>query len=460
MLEKLFNPESIALIGATYGQLSVGANVLLNLLTNGFEGRLYPINPKYQEIYGIKCYPDLRSLPEIPDLAFIMTNHIKAVEVLKECAQLGIKNAIIIAGGYREYSEGKNLEKELKKICSKYGINLLGPNTLGFANVKRNIFAIFWYLKAKPGKVSLISQSGGVGLTIAHLLYEEGIGIAKWIGAGNRTVLEFADYMEYLKEDPDTQIIALFIEGTEEGRRLFETAKSITPYKPIIAYKVGKTEEINRAAQTHTGSLAGKREIYSAAFKQAGIIEAHSPREIVLIIKALYMLKPPVDNKICILTYTAGPSIVAMDLLIEKGWFISPLEKSLKESIYQIIGNKTPVDIGNPVDLTGPGFIPETFIPVADTLLKDSNFSCYLFIWSYNPNIRVPVAELINLKKRYHKPFAFLLLGPREDLNNEREKLESKGIPVFFTPEDAAIALGGLLERGKFLKKLNNHVSK
>jgi len=450
-MDMLFSPSSIALVGVREGQLSVGFNALLNLVNHGYSGTIYPITPKHKEILGLPCYPSLEDLPEVPDLVMILVNHKSAVDVLESCGAKGVKNAIIVAGGYKEYREGRELEDRIKEICQRYSIKLVGPNTLGFANVKGKVWPFFWYMRTMPGSIALVSQSGGVGLTAAHLLYEEGVGLSKWIGVGNRTVLEFADYMEYLATDEDTQTVGLFVEGTEDGRRFYQASKRLAAVKPVAVYKAGEVEETDRATRTHTGSLAGSRSVYSGAFRQAGLVEASSPRELAITLKALDMLPLPKGDRLCILTFTAGPSIVALDKLLQYGWRVPSLREDVKEKVYKIIGEKTPVDIDNPVDMTGPGFLPEVYAPVARLLLHEP-FDAALLIWSYNRNIRVPVEELAMIKGEVKKPIVVVLLGVKEEVAEERDRLQGAGIPVFSTPEDGALALRALLNRKRLLE--------
>jgi len=450
-MDILFSPSSIALVGVREGQLSVGFNALLNLVSHGYSGPIYPITPKHKEILGLPCYPTLEDLPEVPDLVMILVNHRRAVEVLETCGVKGVKNAIIVAGGYKEYREGRELEEGIKEICQRYSIKLVGPNTLGFANVRGKVWPFFWHMRTKEGSIALASQSGGVGLTVAHLLYEEGLGLSKWIGVGNRTVLEFADYMNYLATDEDTKTVGLFVEGTEDGRRFYQASRHLAAVKPVAVYKVGETEETDRATRTHTGSLAGSRSVYSGAFRQAGLVEVSSPRKLAITLKALDMLPLPQGNSLCILTFTAGPSIVALDKLLQYGWRVPSLRKDIKEKVHELIGEKTPVDIDNPVDMTGPGFLPEVYTPVARLLLHEP-FDAALLLWGYNRNIRTPVEELIIVKGEVKKPMAMVLLGVREEMAEEIEMLQGAGIPVFITPEDGALALGALLKRRRLLE--------
>ena len=217
-----------------------------------------------------------------------------------------------------------------------------------------------------------------------------------------------------------------------------------------MAYKAGKHEEVSRATLTHTGSLAGEYRYYQAMFRQAGILEAASSWEAAVMSKALSMLRPTAGNRLCALTFTAGPSIVAMDRLLASGWQLPDLSDRGKRQIRSIIGEKTPVDLQNPVDLTGPGFLPHTYANVLEALLLEP-FDAYFLVWSYNPLIRVPIAELEDFQKATDKPFVLVLLAPAKEAWPYLQDLNARGICTYFTPEDAATALNALLARTRRL---------
>jgi acetate---CoA ligase (ADP-forming) len=249
-----------------------------------------------------------------------------------------------------------------------------------------------------------------------------------------------------LNEQPEVTTFCLFIEGLRNPREFFECAKRLTPHKPIVAYKAGKQEEVTRATVTHTGSLAGEYQHYQAMFRQAGIIEATSSWETAVKAKALSMLRPPAGNRLCALTFTAGPTIVAMDRLLASGWKLPDLSSGAKRQIQSIIGEKTPVDLQNPVDLTGPGFLPQTYARVLE-VLRGESFDAYFLVWSYNPLIRIPIAEIENFRRSTNKPFVLVLLAPASEAQPYLKDLSARGICAYLTPEDGASALNALLDR-------------
>ena len=452
-LKRALVASRVALVGASPEQLSVGMGPLFNLLTASFQGGVFPVNPKYKKILGCTCYPSLEAIDPPPDLAILLLNQHAAVEMAERAAKHGVAAVTIVAGGFKEFGEGgMELEARLRQLADHYQMPVIGPNTLGFSSFHKGLHGLFWRLDTVPGPVAVISQSGGVGLTIANCLRDLECGLSHFIGAGNCTVVDFEDYLEVLSGQPEVATFCLFIEGLRNPRGFFECAKRLAPHKPIVAYKAGKIEEVTRATVTHTGSLAGEYRAYQAMFRQAGILEADSSWEAAVMGKALSMLRPPASNRLCALTFTAGPSIVAMDRLLASGWELPDLSASARIHIRSIIGEKTPVDLQNPVDLTGPGFLPHTYARVLDILLFEA-FDAYFLVWSYNALIRIPIAELENFRKSTDKPFVLVLLAPAREAGPYLQDLNARGICTYLTPEDGATALNALLDRSRFLER-------
>ncbi len=451
-LKKALSASRVALVGASPEQLSVGIGPLSNLLAASFPGEVLPVNPKYKKVLGCKCYPSLEAIEPPPDLAIILLNQHGAVAMAEQAAKLGVAAVTIVAGGFKEFKQGgSELEARLRQLAEHYQMPVIGPNTLGFSSFHRGLHGLFWHLDAVPGPVAVISQSGGVGLTIANCLRDLECGLSHFIGAGNCTVVDFQDYLEVLSEQPEVAAFCVFIEGLKDPRSFFERARDLSRHKPIVAYKAGKLEEVSRATVTHTGSLAGEYRYYQAMFRQAGIIEAASSWETAVMGKALSMLPPPAGNRLCALTFTAGPSIVAMDRLLASGWEFPDLSDRGRKQILSVIGEKTPVDLQNPVDLTGPGFLPHTYASVLDALLLEP-FDAYFLVWSYNALIRIPIPELEHFRKATDKPFVVVLLAPEREARPHLQDLTARGICTYLTPEDGAIALNALLARSRFLK--------
>lgn len=453
-LKRTLNARRVAIVGASREQLSVGMGPLHNLLLARFQGEVFPVNPKYQEILARKCYPDLESIDPPPDLAILLLNQQLAVDVAERAGRLGIPGVTIVAGGFREVrTGGEALNERLQRIASQYEMAVIGPNTLGFSTFHHGLHGIFWHLDAMPGPVAIISQSGGVGLTMAYSLRGLHCGLSHFIGVGNRTVVDFPDYLDVLRDEPHAGTFLLFIEGVEDPRSLYAAIKETALKRPVVVYKAGKNEAVSKATTTHTGSLAGEYGLYRAMFKQAGAFEAESSRDAAVAAKALSMVRPPRGTRLCALTFTAGPCIVAMDKLVGNGWELPDIRQETKSKILAIIGEKTPVEIQNPVDLTGPGFLPKIYVPVLETVLQE-DFDACLIVWNYNPLIRVPVVEFEELAKRYgDKTMVLVNLANQAEAAPFSATLAARGICAYLTPEDGATALNALLSRHLFLKR-------
>ncbi len=453
-LKRTLNAKRVAIVGASQEQLSVGMGPLHNLLAAGFQGEILPVNPKYDQILGQRCYPDLESIDPPPDLAVLLLNQHLAVEMVERAGGLGIPGTTIVAGGFREVGAGgQALNERLLNIANAHDMAVIGPNTLGFSTFHHGLHSIFWHLPAIAGPVAIISQSGGVGLTMGYALRDLECGLSHFIGVGNRTVLDFVDYLDVLRDDAKAAVFLLFVEGVENPRLLYEAIRETTSQKPVVVYKAGKQEETSKATATHTGSLAGEYAIYKAMFKQAGAFEAESAWDAAVAAKALSMAPSPQGKRLCALTFTAGPCIVAMDKLVANGWELPDLRPDTKSRIMSIIGEKTPIEIQNPIDLTGPGFLPKTYVPVLETVLQE-DFDAYLVVWNFNPFIRVPLVEFETMVNRYaHKTIVMVNLASRMEVTSLSESLAARGICCYPTPEAGATALNALLSRHHFLKR-------
>jgi acyl-CoA synthetase (NDP forming) len=444
-LKRALGARRIAIVGASQEQLAVGMGPLYNLLGARFQGEVLPVNPKYDQLLGQKCYPDLESIQPAPDLAILLLNQHRAVEMVERAARHGVQAVVIVAGGFKEVrSGGRELEDKLRELAFRYQIPVVGPNTLGFSSFHQGQHGIFWHLDTVPGPVAIISQSGGVGLSIGFSLRTLHCGLSHFIGVGNRTVVDFVDYLEALQDDPAVKCFCLFVEGLENPRAFYEAVKARTPRKPIVVYKAGKNEVVSRATSTHTGTLTGDYRLYRTMFKQAGMVEVDSTWDAAVVAKALSMVAAPRGPRLCALTFTAGPCIVAMDKLVGRGWQFPDISPGAREKIKSIIGEATPVEVQNPVDLTGPGFLPHTYSRVLEAVLEEP-FDAYLVVWNYNPLIRVPVAELTASQKRAQRPMVVVFLANGPEADPYLRELSARGICAFLTPEDGATALNGLL---------------
>lgn len=445
-LDAVFNPRGVAVVGATHTPDKVGYNLVESLLYGGFRGRVYPIHPRHEEILGLKVYRRLGEVEGPLDLVVIALNQFATVEMVEECGRMGVKGVVCIAGGFREMGpEGEELERRLVEATRKHGLVLVGPNTLGLMNVPAGFMATFYPMRPEPGLVSWISQSGGIGLSILRRAADEGLGVAKWVGVGNRGSLEFADYLEYLGADEGTRVIGVVLEGSEEAGRFVRVAREITLRKPVVVYKVARSAAANHAALTHTGTMAGSPRMYADILAQCGIIRVESVAEMVAACKALAVSRLPAGGGVGVLTHTAGPSIVALDGLSARGVKVPALAPETLQGVESVIGENPPVVLKNPVDVAGLGFLAETYGQVAEVVVRDPAVHLLLAIYCQHKNWRFPSRELAGVLQQYGKPVVACYLSTLEGVGRDRQFLEARGVPVFTTAEEAAWGAAALV---------------
>ncbi len=444
-LEQIFNPQSVAMIGVGASSDRVGYNLLESLLVGNYRGKIFPVHPRLENVLGVKCYRSLEAIGEVPDLAVVAVNEHTTLEVIEQCGRLGVKGAICVAGGYKEMgAAGELLEKKLVETGQKYGLTIIGPNTLGLINATANFYCTFYPLRLRRGKISILSQSGGVGLTIMRKAIEEEIGISKWIGVGNRGSVEFTDYLLYLEQDPDTEVIGVFLEGTEDARGFVEAAGRIARQKPVVVCKAGKTDVSQYSAQTHTGSMAGPYRVYRDAFEQYGLIAVEGIEELVAVCKALALAPQPAGPRIGIFTHTAGPSIVLADLLAQMGCSLPQFEPETLTRVKAVIGQNPPIILKNPLDIAGLGFLAEPYGRCAEAVLSDPGIDLMIAIYCEHKNWKFPSAELATAAGKYGKPVLACYIATLEAIKGERALLENNGIPLFNSVYETAVAAAGM----------------
>ncbi|MFX1451693.1 MAG: acetate--CoA ligase family protein [Promethearchaeota archaeon] len=348
----IFTPENIAIVGVSPNFMKWGAIITANIVIGGYDKKLFLINPKHKRIYGIRSFPSIKDIRGTIDLVYIALPSKNIFNVLEECGEKGVKSCVIIAGGFSETGlDGKDLENDVVKIANKYKIQIVGPNTMGVCNPSHNFYGLMPPINPKPGNIGFISQSGNLGTQLMSLGEIQGIGFSKFVSSGNEILLRTEDYLEYLGRDPDTKVILCYIEGLRDGRKFLEVAKKITPHKPIIVYKAGKTAAGSRAAKSHTGSIAGSWEITQSMFKQAGVIEASTSLELLDLAKAFSKLPLLRGKRIGVLSWGGGWAVVCADHLMQVGLEVPPLKADAIEDLNKLLPpywSKT-----NPIDLVG-----------------------------------------------------------------------------------------------------------
>ena len=327
-LDSLFKPKSIAVIGASNNPGKWGFLVLMNLRLGGFKGKIYPINPREEEILGFKVYPSIAETPGPVDLAIVILPPRKTPQVIRDCAGK-VKIALVITAGFGEIGpDEKRLEDELIEAAREGGIRVVGPNCNGaMCSSPSSLYALMPSYFPRPGKISMASQSGNVGGIMLRTALKRDCGFAKYVSAGNEADLHMEDYFEYFLDDPDTEVILSYVEGARDGKRLMEVARNVTPHKPIVMIKGGRTPAGTVAASSHTGSLAGSDAVFSAMCKQAGITLVEDMEELLDVALALARQPPPLGRRVGILTTGGGLGVLSSDICDSIGLEVAQLSE-------------------------------------------------------------------------------------------------------------------------------------
>jgi acetyl-CoA synthetase (ADP-forming) len=347
----LFAPRSVALIGASNTHGSWGYGIMRHLLASDKQ-KIYPVNPASSKVLGIPAYQSVLNIPGVVDLAVIVVSAPKVPQIMQQCAQKGVKTAVVVSGGFAETGrDGSRLEAELVKAAKGGGIRFIGPNTMGHANTSAGLITLAWIGEITPGPVALISQSGNMGHRIIHNGMGMGIGFSKFVCGGNEADLHLEDYLEYLAGDEKTRIITAYIEGLREGRRFLQLARETTLKKPIVAIKAGGTKESARAARSHTATLVGSEAVYEAAFRQAGVIRVDDDDDLCDVVTALLHQPLPRTSRTGILTIGGGLGVVAAEAVEREGLEVAKLTPATIEKLNACLPSRW--SHGNPVDMAG-----------------------------------------------------------------------------------------------------------
>ncbi len=446
-LNRMFYPSSIAVIGAGNTPDKVGHAIMDSIVTGEFKGRVYPVHPRHKSVFGLRVYRSLDQLPEVPDLAVVALNQHLTVQATRTLSEMGVGGASVIAGGYAEMgSKGLQLQNDLQAAAGDMPV--VGPNTLGFVNTWADLNVTFYPRLLHRGRVSFLSQSGGIGLALKGKADDEGLGFSKWIGVGNRVNLEFHTLLEYLAEDPHTNVIGIFAEGSSDPRKLVSTIRCVAKHKPVVFYKGGRGKGADRVTISHTGAAAGLDAIWNGALLQAGAEIVNSAPEMIAVCKALTVARRPGGKKIGIFTHTAGPSIVAWDILQGVPQCeLSDLAQETLARIAHILGPSVPVVYKNPVDGAGGAFLTGPYHDIAEAILSDPSVDVLLAIFCEHKNWSYPSGALIDLAKRFPKPIIACFIGTIQKIEAHRRQLHDAGVPTYVMPEEAARGLAALLKR-------------
>ncbi len=449
-LKPFFEPASVAVIGASKNPDKLSNGIVKNLLAYGYEGRVYPINPKEKEILGLKCYMSILDVEDPVDLAVIILHAKFIATVVTDCGEKGVKAVTVISGGFKEVGQdGTALEKELIKLVKKYNMRMIGPNCVGTMNLITGLNTTFIRGIPTAGGIGFISQSGAVcGGVVDHVAHQ-GIGFSHFLSLGNEADVSETDMIEYLADDKDTTVIAAYIEGVKDGQRFVHIARDVARTKPIVVLKAGRSAEGAKAVSSHTGSLAGSHVAYTAAFTQSGMIEVRTTKDLLNCAMALDWLKPPSGNRAVIVTNSGGPAALASDSFSEHNIRLAVLSKTTQK----VLGEKlnASAQVANPVDMLG-GAAEEEYAYALTHALKDEGVDMALAVLVPQALVDpVKIAQaIVDASKLTIKPIIACLMG-YASIQEARDTLHANKIPMIDYPSQAGVMFGALQKHGKNL---------
>jgi acetyltransferase len=453
-LDKIFRPQRIAIIGVPNDPNSVGGITLKNLVGGGFNGVVYPVNPKHEAVLGITCYPDVKSLPKTPDLAVICTSAKLVPQLVKECGEAGILGLIIMSAGFKEIGgEGKKLEEQVKAVMDKYeGMHAIGPNCLGIIVPGLKMNVSFASGMPKKGTVAFISQSGALCTSALDWAYEENIGFSYFVSIGNIMDLGFGDLIDYFGQDPNTKSIVLYVEAIVKARSFMTAARAFARKKPIIVYKAGRFPESAAAAASHTGAMASDDAIYDAVFHRAGVARVYDIADIFNFTELMAMRNIPKGPRLAIVTNAGGPGVMATDALIAQGGNLTVLADETMKKLNDFLPPFW--SHNNPVDVIGDA-PPERYATAAQIVLDDPNVDAVIAILTPQAmtNPTGTATEMVKLAEHTSKPILTVWMGG-QSMRDAISIFNKHGIATYETPSQAVTAFRTLASYSKNLDML------
>ncbi len=461
-IKSFFEPKSIAVAGVSSDPAKLGSIIFANLRNNTDKGILgaavYALNPAHTHIGGLPCYPTIRALPEVPELLVIAVPGSLTLELVREAAESGVKAVIMVSSGYAEAGR-RDLERKIGETAADYGMRILGPNTIGLLDTQSGVDSLF--LKStktlpgggeiaslrKPlkGGVVIVTQSGHLGEIVSEELAANGVGIRALVGTGNQLDVSVEDIVEYFADDAHTTVITIYLEGLSDGRRFMQVAAVAAKKKPVVVFKVGKTQVGARVALTHTASLVGDYLAYEAAFRQCGLIEAMNLHELVDYCVSLSMLPREAGKRLAIITNAGGVGAIAADEAQRSGLDVRPMRAGAvrqMRSEFQGSGFISNAALGNPIDLTA-SVSTEEFVRITESVLSLPDFDLALLLPTHQaPSMDYDLSSrLSEVISKARKPTAVCVMGESELANRIHSDFLERGIPSFPTPERAVRAL-------------------
>ncbi|HNY36344.1 MAG TPA: CoA-binding protein [Candidatus Pacearchaeota archaeon] len=442
-MKKIFNPKSIALIGASDELKTVGLGLAKNLLEGKDLRKIYFVNPKRKEVLGIKCFDTILDIKDKIDLVIIAVPSKLVKNIVSECCEKKVGTIIIVSSGFKEAGNVKE-EEEIRDIARKYKIPLIGPNCLGIINPSINLNASFAPITPKKGNIAFLSQSGAL---LDSVVDKNKLGFSKVISYGNEAGIDLADFIEYLKTDNETKVISIYFEGVKDGRKFMRIAKEVSKIKPIVAIKSGRSDKGKEAVGTHTGTLAGDYSVYQAAMKQSGVILVDTLEELFDVSLVLSSL-PKCENGIGIVTNGGGLGVLTVDYCSEMGIEIPSLSKTTISFLEKNKVMEKVVSKNNPLDVLGDA-LSDRYAVAIESLLKQNDINGLIVISTpqlmteHEKNAKI-ITELRN--KYPLKPIVCCFLGG-QSVNSAIEYLESNRIPNYTDVKRAVKSINSLIKK-------------
>lgn len=462
-LDLLFSPQSLALIGATQKEGSLGRALMENIIKGGYEGTITPINPKYTEVLGLKCYPNVGKLSFTPDLAVICTPATIVPQIIQELGEKGTKVAVVISAGFAEggHEEGSHLQAKMLEDARLHGVRIVGPNCLGIINTNAKLNATFSTLTPKEGGIALISQSGAILVSMLEWAHTMGVGFSKLASVGAMSDLNFADYLEYLQHDPQTHSIVLYIEAITDAHRFLSVAKKTVMKKPVIVIKSGRFQGAAQAVRSHSGALAGSDAVYDAAFRDAGLCRLFELQNVYDLLLTLNHFPKLKGNHLTILTNGGGVGILATDTLIATGGELSILSSSTINKLNAVLPPTW--SQGNPVDIIGDA-PPARYAKSLEILMDDSSIQTILLMHcptalSSTHEVFKLIIEIIS-KRKTPRPDIFVVCLQQNIEKDLLSHFNQNKIPIYPTPERAVRSFMHLLRCENEKKFIDNSIRK
>jgi len=445
MLDNFFKPQSIAVIGASRTPGKVGYDILKNIIQYGYEGAVFPINPSAAEVLGKKSYPSLLDVPDKIDMAVVVVPSKNVIEVIEQCGAKKIDSAIIITAGFKESGiEGAKLENELIKKSQECGVRFIGPNCLGVIDTHSKVNASFAAGMPVKGGIGFFSQSGALCLAVLDRALPDEIGFSKFISMGNKSDITDTDIMLALSEDENTKVILGYIEGVTDGRKFMEVAAQVSKKKPIIILKSGITSAGAKAASSHTGALAGREAAFDSAFKQSGVIRAHTINELFNYALAFANQPLPKGPYVVIVTNSGGPGILAADACDKSNLQLTPLHKEYVDELRTFL---PPVaSFYNPIDILGDAGA-DRYEKALNTVLKDDRINGVMVLLTPTAVVDVDATAMavVNVSKSIDRPILASFMG-KQRVESGIKTLMKYGVPNYSYPEEMVSSMTAMYD--------------